>query len=266
MKRNRGCNAVSLNWQTWARTPRPCFLAASKIFSVSSARERSAVGEYVHELRQLSVRPPAESSVRKPSRHIPARGREIPWGQHARPAGLRSPFPAISRLRRWMASSDLISESTVNPYPDLASTVVVPCSAISCSASSTLSTSSFLPALRTPSRLERIPPPASAICFVGRAGDALLKIHQPRSQRIRDGCASPRIRAGQLCPAQSISTIFLRFFLIQGSRSASLVLQAETIFPPEHRTAPSLMMPSSCSSGPRRGPEFRKKSAASAAG
>src|SRR5439155_16179058 len=56
------------------------------------------------------------------------------------------------------------------------------------------------------------------------------------------------------CSQQSISIIFFLFFLIQGSERASLVLPTETIFPPATRTAPSLMMPSSLSSDPRRGP------------
>src|SRR2546422_7124608 len=53
------------------------------------------------------------------------------------------------------------------------------------------------------------------------------------------------------------SIIFFRFFLIQGSDKASLVLLTETIFPPTHSTAPSLIMPRSLSSGPRRGPDLR---------
>src|SRR5207248_8536885 len=55
-------------------------------------------------------------------------------------------------------------------------------------------------------------------------------------------------------PPQSISVTFFRFLLSQGSRSASLVVPAETIFPATQRTAPSLMMLSSLRAGPRRGP------------
>jgi hypothetical protein len=55
-------------------------------------------------------------------------------------------------------------------------------------------------------------------------------------------------------PEQSISVTLLRFFLSQGSRSASFVVPTETTFPPQHKTAPSSMMPSSFRSEPRRGP------------
>ena len=69
--------------------------------------------------------------------------------------------PTHRRIR--IASSDLSSASRVSPYPDLASTVVVPCEAISWRAPRTFSTRSFLSALRTASTLERMPPPAAAI-------------------------------------------------------------------------------------------------------
>src|SRR5580693_7402755 len=55
-------------------------------------------------------------------------------------------------------------------------------------------------------------------------------------------------------PAQSISRTFLRFFFSQGSRSASLVVPTETIFPPRHKTAPFSIMPGSLRSEARRGP------------
>ena len=67
------------------------------------------------------------------------------------------------RLR--IASSDLISASTVSPYPDLASTVVVPCVCHLLQRHQNLvRQQAFVLASRTLSRLDRIPPPASAIC------------------------------------------------------------------------------------------------------
>jgi hypothetical protein len=46
----------------------------------------------------------------------------------------------------------------------------------------------------------------------------------------------------------------LRFLFSQGSRSASLVVPTETIFPPRQSTAPFSMMASCLRSGPRCGP------------
>ena len=91
------------------------------------------------------------------------------------------------------------------------------------------------------------------------------------ARRLLPRCASrnppgvAQTKAGWVCestnpgnttlPAQSISRMRLRFFLTQGSRSASFVLPTETIFPPRQSTAPSSMMPMSPSAAPRRGPE-----------
>src|SRR6202167_4376759 len=72
---------------------------------------------------------------------------------------------------------------------------------------------------------------------------------------MKTGCVCESTKPGRTTfPAQSISVTFLRFFFSHGSRSASLVVPTETIFPPRHRTAPSSMMPSSLRSEPRRGP------------
>src|SRR5262249_19713518 len=54
--------------------------------------------------------------------------------------------------------------------------------------------------------------------------------------------------------SQSISSMRLRFFLNQGSRTASFVFPTETIFPPMQSTAASSMMARLPRSGPRRGP------------
>ena len=69
--------------------------------------------------------------------------------------------------------------------------------------------------------------------FIGSAFDALLKIHQPRADKNRMGV---RIHeAGQHDFARTVDLgDLLRFFLSQGSRSASLVVPTETIFPPRH--------------------------------
>src|SRR5207245_7105115 len=78
------------------------------------------------------------------------------------------------------------------------------------------------------------------------------------SSDLKTGCVCESTKPGKTTwPPQSISIIFFRFFLIQGSDKASLVLLTETIFPPTHSTAPSLIMPRSLSSGPRRGPDLR---------
>ena len=69
------------------------------------------------------------------------------------------------------------------------------------------------------------------------------------------GCVCESTNPGMTTlPVQSISVIWLRCFLSQGSRRASLVQPTETILPPTQSTAPSRMIPSSLSCAERRGP------------
>jgi len=74
-----------------------------------------------------------------------------------------------------------------------------------------------------------------------------------------DEYESPQTPAGQPVLHNRSRPSVLRFRFSQGSRNASLVLQAETIFPAAQSTAPSLMMPSSPNSAPRRGPGMAER-------
>ena len=83
------------------------------------------------------------------------------------------------------------------------------------------STSSALAAFRTASRLERIPPPAAAICSYEAPS---MRFSKSTSRGFTNtGCVCESTKPGSTTlPAQSISVTFLRFFFSHGSRSASL--------------------------------------------
>ena len=72
-------------------------------------------------------------------------------------------LPGHAACAAFSASSDFSSPATLSAYPDFASTVVVPCAAISRKLESTNSTSLARAARRTPAMLEAMPPPATAI-------------------------------------------------------------------------------------------------------
>src|SRR5581483_11471837 len=125
-------------------------------------------------------------------------------------------------------------------------------------ASSTLSDSRLFPAFRTPSTLERMPPPASAIC--SKVAPEMRCSKSIRRGVTNAGCVWESTNPGVTTWfSQSISTILLRFFLIQGSRRARLVVPTETILPASHSTAASSIIPSSLRSAPRRGPDFAER-------
>jgi hypothetical protein len=128
----------------------------------------------------------------------------------------------------------------------------VPCAAMSRIAANTWLARVFLLAWRTPSRLERIPPPAAAICSYEAPS---MRFSKSTSRGLTNtGCVCESTKPGRTTlPEQSISVILFRFFFSQGSRRASFVVPMETIFPAEQRTAPFSMMRRSLRAGPRRG-------------
>src|SRR5579864_9300394 len=103
---------------------------------------------------------------------------------------------------------------------------------------STFAFNTDLVALRTPSRLDRIPPPAAAISSYDAPSIRFSKSTRRGLTNTGWVCESTNPGVTTL-QAQSISVSFLRFFLIQGSRSASFVGPTETILPPMQSTAPS---------------------------
>ena len=172
-----------------------------RIFSPSLLRQRLPCRKKRPRTAPACVSQPAESSARKPAARILAACPEIPAGPRERPAVSGPPSPATSAAASRIASSDFSSASSESPYPDLASTVVVPEEDISRSAVTTFSASCDFPALRTPIHARANAAAGLRDLLVSRSRDPLLKIHQPRRSEGRMGVRIHKSRQHHLARA-----------------------------------------------------------------
>ena len=219
MNRNSGCNAVSAQLANVCPHSQTVILGSLENFLRVFRGECAAVGEHVDELCQFSSGHSSGSSAAnkfdiflRPALKLAGNNMRAQQGGTTVPGHFADAF--------WIAASDLISASTVSPYPDLASTVVVPCSAISSQSVQHVVHQQFHAGL--PHSLEAGTNSSAGFrdLLIGRARDALLKIHQPRRHEHRDEYANRQIREG---PPALRNRSRQSFFDSSGSRIAQRV-------------------------------------------
>ncbi len=232
-----GPTCAGVNWQTCARTPSPHFRAAAKTCRASSmvkAPRSTNTSTNCASFRRAAVGTISSQIARRYSPRLSLNSA----GTMCAPSSVGTSVPGHDALTTFNASSDFNSPSTFSAYPDFASTVVVPCAAISRSADNTISASAARGAFRTAAMLAPIPPPADAISsYVAPAIRFSKSINLGAANT---GCVCESTNPGSTTPPpQSISRTSRLRDCSQRSRMASRRVPAETIFPAAHSTAAS---------------------------